>query len=259
LGILTLPDQAQIIFMDTPGIHIPHHRLGEFMNEVAEQTLLDADVIVWIVDGSVTPTEEDRVIAERMGSLPEAERPPVLLVLNKVDLIPHDQIPQYLVAYQELLPAAELFPISAITGYQREELLRQILERIPEGPPYYDPEQVTDLYEREIAADLIREAALVHLRDEIPHGVAVRIDEYSERGDTGAYVVGTLFVERESHKGIVIGKGGAMLKTIGTTARKEIEAMSGRKVFLELRVKVNKNWRSDPDALRLFGYYIEKE
>ncbi|HZW02515.1 MAG TPA: KH domain-containing protein, partial [Anaerolineaceae bacterium] len=146
-----------------------------------------------------------------------------------------------------------------LTGAGLPELLDTILERLPEGPPFFAPDQITDYYEREIAAELIREATLLHLRDEVPHGVAVRIDEFAERGENGAYIAATIFVERESQKGIVIGKSGEMLKRIGMTARKEIETMSGRKVFLEIRAKVNKNWRDNPDALRLMGYVSEKK
>jgi GTPase len=139
-------------------------------------------------------------------------------------------------------------------GLNLAELLSEILRHMPEGEPFYPPDQVTDLYERDIAADLIREAALIHLRDEVPHGVTVRIDEYTERNEHGAFIAATLFVERESHKPIVIGQGGEMLKKIGMTARQEIEKMSDRKVFLELRVKVRKNWRDDEKILRWFGY-----
>jgi GTPase len=256
LGILTF-EQAQIIFVDTPGMHIAKHKLGEYMNEVAAMTLSDADVIIWMVDGSVMPTEEDEIIAGKIKDLREA--PPVLVALNKIDQVPSNQVPEYQLAYQSLLPDAEVIPLSAATGYQRNHLMDRLVELLPEGEPFYDEDQVTDLYERDIAADLVREAALVHLREEVPHGIAVRVDEFTERGEDGAYIAATMFVERESHKGIVIGKGGEMLKRIGSTARKEIEAMSGRKVFLELRVKVNKNWRTNADALRLLGYFSDKE
>jgi GTPase len=149
--------------------------------------------------------------------------------------------------------------LSALSGYEVDHLTREMVERLPEGPPYYSEDQVTDLYERDIATELIREAALVHLRDEVPHSIAVRMDEYVERGETGALIRATLLVERDSQKGIAIGKGGEMLKAIGSTARREIESMSGRKVFLELRVKVNKNWRNDPFVLKLLGYMSEKK
>jgi GTPase len=256
LGIFT-HENIQIVFVDTPGIHIPRHKLGEFMNDVASMTLQDADVIIWMVDGSVMPVEEDEIIAGKLKELHDA--PPVILALNKVDQIPGSQVPEFQLAYQSLLPDAEIMPLSAATGFQRNQLMDRVIELLPEGEPFYDEEQITDLYERDIAADLVREAALVHLRDEVPHGIAVRVDEYTERGEEGAYIAATLFVERDSHKGIVIGKGGEMLKRIGSTARKEIEAMSDRKVFLELRVKVNKNWRTNTDALRMLGYFTEKE
>ncbi len=256
LGILTT-DNAQMVFVDTPGIHIPRHKLGEYMNEIAAATLEDADVIVWLVEGSAMPTEEDEIIAERLKAL--KRRPPVLLALNKIEQTPIEQIKEYETAYGSLLPDAELFTISARSSLHVEDLLQRMVELLPEGPPFYDPDQITDLYERDIAADLIREAALVHLRDEVPHGIAVRIDEFTERNETGAYIVATLFVERESHKGIVIGHGGEMLKKIGSDARRAIEVMSGRKVYLELRVKVNKNWRNSLDALRQFGYSSDKE
>jgi GTPase len=256
LGILT-SEKAQMVFVDTPGIHVPRHKLGEFMNDVATMTLQDADIIVWMVDGSVMPVEEDEIIAGKLKGL--REPPPVLLVLNKVDQISEKVIPEFELAYQSLLPDAEVFPLSALTGFQRNRLLDRMIELLPEGDRFYDEDQITDLYERDIAADLVRESALVHLRDEVPHGIAVRIDEFTERGEEGAFIAATLFVERESHKGIVIGKGGEMLKRIGSTARKEIEAMSSRKVFLELRVKVNKNWRTNTDALRMLGYFSDKE
>jgi GTP-binding protein Era len=254
LGILTL-DNAQVVFMDTPGLHIPEHKLGEYMNMVAEDALKEADVIVWLVEANSLPTAEDRLIAEKLRALKRL--PPVLLALNKVDLLPAGDLPRRLEEYQALLPQAETLAFSATTGQNREELLAAVLGLLPPGPPFFSPDQLTDYYERDIAAELIREAALLHLREEIPHGVAVRIDEYTERGETGAYIAATLFVERESHKAIAIGRGGEMLKQIGTTARQEIEAMSGRKVFLEIRVKVNKNWRNRPDALRWLGYYRE--
>jgi len=256
LGILTL-DQAQIIFMDTPGLHIPVHKLGEFMNRVAEESLEEADVLVWLVEVNRLPTEEDRLIGQRLRSL--ALRVPLILALNKVDLADGENLPAYQSAYEALAPqATKRVLLSATTGQGRDELLRAIIEHLPEHPPYYDPDQITDFYERDIAAELIREAALLHLRDEVPHAIAVRIDEYAERGEDAAYIYATIFVEKESQKPIVIGKGGEMLKKIGTTARMEIEAMSGRKVFLELRVKVSKNWRNQPEALRLMGYALRK-
>lgn len=254
LGILTL-ENAQIIFLDTPGLHNPHHKLGEYMCQVAIAALQDADVIVWLVDAGVLPQEEDRLLADLLK--PAAQRSPVILALNKADRMKENPA-QFLAAYQALLPSAIPLFLSASEAVGLHELLEEIVARLPAGKPYYDPELVTDLYEREIAADLVREAALHHLRDEIPHSIVVRIDEFTERGEKGAYIAATLLVEKDSQKGIVIGKGGGMLKKIGSHARREIEAMSGRKVFLELRVKVSKNWRNNPDALRLYGFTLEK-
>jgi GTPase len=256
LGILSL-DGAQIIFMDTPGIHKPVHKLGDYMNETAFQTLSDADVIVWLVDASETPRHEDQLAAERIAAV--VPLPPVILALNKIDLISTEQLKERERAFWELLPEATPFAVSAVDGQGEDALLEAIIARLPEGPEYYDVEQITDLYEREIAADLIREALLIHLNKEVPHATAVRIDEFKEREKNGAFIQATLYVERDSQKGILIGKGGSMIKKIGATARKAIEEMSGRKVFLDLRVKVNKNWRNNPDALQQFGFMVQKD
>jgi len=250
LGILTMED-AQLIFVDTPGVHLPRHKLGENMNQEAVDTLQDSDVTLFLVDASQPPDDEDRLLARHIQAM---NRPvPVLLVMNKCDLV-ESGCGENEPAYRDLAPAAEVVHISATTGENLDRLLATIRERLPESMPFFPAGQVTDLYEREIAADLIREAALHILRDEVPHGIAVRIDQYTERGDLGAYIEATLFVERESHKPIVIGQGGAMLKKIGTAARQNIEDMSGRKVYLRLRVKVRKNWRDDEKVLRRFGY-----
>lgn len=256
LGILT-DEHAQVVFMDTPGLHLPVHKLGEYMNQVAEDSLRDADVICWLVDASAPPTDEDRQVAERLKAL--KNRAPVILVLNKVDVVNAGVLAERSEAFQSLLPLTKTLPISAITGQNCDILLQEILTHLPEGEAFFSEDQVTDFYERDIAAELIREAALNHLREEIPHGLAVRIDEFTERHTGGAYIHATLLVERETHKGIVIGRNGDMLKRIGSSARGEIESMSGRKVFLELKVKVNANWRNRPDALRWLGYIRDKD
>jgi GTP-binding protein Era len=251
LGILTT-SEMQIIFMDTPGVHQPLNRLGEFMNEEALSTLEDADLLLWLMDLSQQPHAEDHLLAEKMNLVPDL--PPVILVMNKIDQVAPHVLQERVAAYQQLMPQAESVRISALSGEGVDTLLEACLKYLPNGPLYYDPEQVTDLYEREIAIDLIREAALVRLRDEVPHEMAIRLDSYEDRGESAAYIAATLFVNRESHKGIVIGKGGSMLKTIGSNARQEIEKLTGRKVYLELRVKVSKNWRDDPEMLRRLGY-----
>ncbi len=173
---------------------------------------------------------------------------------NKSDLIKPNIEKRLTVKFEEWLTDSEIFFVSALNGAGVQQLKLRIIELLPESPPFYDQDQVTDLYERQIAADLIRESALNMLRDEIPHGLAVRIDDYLERGEKGARIEATLFVERESHKAIVIGRGGEMAKKIGSAARIEIEKMSGRKVYLQLRIKVRKNWRNDEKILKRFGY-----
>jgi GTP-binding protein Era len=251
LGILTLED-AQVIFVDTPGVHHPRHRLGEKMNTAAEDVLQDCDLILFVVDISDPPSDEDRLLAGKIQAF--KKETPVILVANQVDRVDSSLAQERAVAYQELASMDTTLFVSATRGDHLDELLAAIAEHLPEGPELYPEGQVTDLYERDLAGELIREACLVILRDEVPHGITVRIDQYLEREEKGAYIEATVFVERESHKGIVIGQGGVMLKQIGTRARQEIEAMSSRKVFLRLRVKVRKNWRDDEKLLRWFGY-----
>jgi GTP-binding protein Era len=251
LGILTLED-AQVVFVDTPGLHIPQHKLGEYMNEDAAAALEHCDLIVWMVDVNEAPTEEDRLIAGRLAKI--SHRPPVILALNKKDRLKREDLPDRQAEYLALLPEGEPLALCAFSEVDTRRLLDEVLAHLPQGAPFYEEEQVTDLYEREIAMDLIREAALVHLRDEVPHALGVRIDEYKERNPGLNYIAATLLVERESHKGIVIGQGGEMLKRIGSTARRSIEAMTGVKVFLELHVKVSKDWRDNPAILKTLGY-----
>ena len=254
LGILTT-DDAQLIFVDTPGIHNPRHKLGTFLNQEAQESLEGVDVILWLVDASAKPAEEDNQIASLLARTPR--RTPLVLAANKIDLIPAEVLPPRLEAYQALLnKEAQVISISATENQNLDQLQALLISLSPVRPPEYDEEQVTDSYERDIAADLIREACLHRLREEVPHGVGVRIDEFAERENGMLYIAATVFVERESQKGIVIGEGGKMLKQIGSSARKEIEEMGGRPVFLELRVKVLKGWRNDENALRRLGYKI---
>jgi GTP-binding protein Era len=243
LGILTR-DDGQIVFVDTPGLHKPHHKLGEYMNQKAREVLVDSDLILFIVDGSkTTPHDEDLIIIDLLNEM--QIHPPVILIINKIDRIEADTVKEREIVYHGLYPQAISAQVSATRGDNLDNLIELILSNLPEGDPFYPEDQITDLYEREIAADLIRAAALIHLKDEVPHAIAIRIDEYTERNNHGVYIAVTIIVERDSQKGIVIGKGGKMLKRIGTTARHEIESMSGRKAFLRLRVKVRKNWRND--------------
>ncbi len=254
LGILTT-EEAQVVFVDTPGIHNPVHKLGVYMNAVAEDALLDADVILWLVSVDQPPTSEDRQIASILKNLRRTK--PIILVLNKIDAI--RDIAGHKQQFLDLLPSAEPMAISAQKKVNTSELLTMIVSRLPEGQPFFDPDQVTDLYEREIASDLVREACLKLLKEEVPHSLAVRVDEFTDRSDSLAYISATLIVDRESQKSIVIGKGGSMLKEIGSLARQEIEEMTSRKIYLELRVKVQKNWRDDPQMLKVLGYTLKEE
>lgn len=256
LGILTTP-HAQLVFVDTPGVHVPQSKLGQFFNQEAQEALVGVDIILVLVDASSDPDANDERIAALLGSM--RRKPGVVLGLNKTDLLSGDVLQRRREAYVSLFGDVPLLAFSATRRDGLDELVNVLSGLLPERPPEYPEDQLTDLYEREIAAELIREAALIFLRDEVPHALAVRIDEYTERKEEGAYISATLFVERESQKGIVIGDGGAMIKKIGMGARKEIESMSGRRVFLDLRVKVAKNWRDDDDALRRFGYKIKSK
>jgi GTPase len=254
LGILTT-ETYQMVFVDTPGLHNPRHKLGEFLNQEARDALDGVDAVLWLVDSTIDPSEEDQGIASLLPP-----RVPLVLALNKMDLVSAEGLAARRVAYHAILPReAEMVNLSATRGDGLPDLLTLLVSFLPVREPEFDPEQVTDLYEREIAADLIREAALLKLRDEVPHGLAVRIDEFKERDNGMAYIAATLFVERESQKGIVIGEGGRMLKSIGSAAREEIESMGGRRVFLELRVKVLKDWRNDEEWLRRFGYKLSEK
>ena len=256
LGILTRED-AQLIFVDTPGIHTARHKLGRFLNQEAEEALHGVDVILFLVEASAEPTEEDSQIAALLEK--SARRIPLVLAVNKIDLITDGNLVHRLEAYKGLLQkGVQTVSISAAHGDGLPELVKLLIDNCPVRPAEYEEGQITDLYEREIASDLIREAALLKLRDEVPHGIAVRVDDFKERENGLAYIAATIFVERESQKGIVIGEGGKMLKQIGTKARQEIESMGGHKVFLELRVKVEKDWRNNENALKRFGYKIKK-
>jgi GTP-binding protein Era len=252
LGILTI-QSAQVIFVDTPGLHHPQHKLGEYMNQHALEIFKDADLILFIVDGSeTTPHEEDRILVNYLETMPVP--PPVIMAINKMDKIEPNILSERRANYSALYPPAHSVLVSATRSDNLDHLLHEIIERLPEGARFYPEDQITDLYEREIAADLIRAACLLHLRNEVPHAIALRIDEYSQRSHGAVFIAATIFVERDSQKGIVIGSGGKMLKRIGSTARREIESMTGEQVYLQLRVKVHQNWRNDENELRRFGF-----
>jgi GTP-binding protein Era len=251
MGILSL-EGAQIVFVDTPGFHQPIHKLGEKMVKEALRTIEDSDLYLFLVDISQEPHEEDRLLAQHLAGTRRSLK--IILALNKADLNSVDRNENYQDLYTDFIPSAEAIMISAANGDNLDDLISLIASHLPEGPAFFPEDQLTDLYEREIAADLIREALLFNLRAEVPHSIAVRIDEFKDRDERTSYIAATLFVERDSQKGIVIGQGGKKLKQIGIDARQKIEELTGRKVYLTLRVKLRKNWRNDEAALNLFGY-----
>ena len=245
-------DEYQMIFVDTPGLHAPKDKLSQFINSEAVSALSDADLILFLVDGSQKPDEEDRKLADLVHEAQKEDS--VLLVINKIDLVDSKTLSAHRKLYQALFPEAPVIQISAQTGKGISELIDTIVERLPEGPMYFPEEQITQTYERDIAAELIRAACMDLLEDELPYSIAVRTDEYSERENGAVYIKATIFVERDAQKAIVIGRNGEMIKRIGTLARTEIEAMNGKKVFLELYVKTRKNWKNDPAFLREVGF-----
>jgi GTP-binding protein Era len=261
LGILTLARErgdladAQIIFVDTPGIHRPLHKLGEYMVETAIGSIPDADVVVFLVDVSRPPSDEDRQIADILRA---QCRVPVLVAMNKVDLLPAEQVTSRVEAYQALGESDEWLPVSALRGENRDRLLEMIIERLPCGPRYYPEEQVTDQQLRFMAAELVREQVLRHLRQEVPHSVAVVVEEFKERSEDLTYISANIFVERDTQKGIILGHRGVMIKRIGGDARREIEELLGSRVYLELWVKVRKKWRKDEQELRRLGYAVPR-
>ena len=245
-GILNR-DDAQVVFVDTPGLHQPRSRLGDYMVEAARRAIPDADVICFVVDATEPPSAQDRRIAQ----LVKRSGKPAILALNKVDVARHADVT--LQQFRELGPWDAEVAVSATRQEGIAGLLEEIVARLPLGPRLFPLEQVTDLSERERVAEFVREKVLLHTQQEVPHGVAVEIEEWERRGER-LYIRATVNVERDGHKGIIIGENGQMLKRIGAAARFEIERMLGRPVFLDLWVKVRKDWRSDPASLRWLGY-----
>lgn len=249
-GVLTLED-SQLIFIDTPGIHKPKHRLGDFMMKVAQNTLKEVDLILFMVNAQEGYGRGEEFIVEKLQNV----KTPVFLVINKIDLIHPDKLLEFIESYKEKFNFAEIVPISALEGNNIEKLLEQIKEKMPEGPQFYPADQVTDHPERFIVSELIREKALHLTREEIPHSTAVVIEKMERQPEKDmVHVMATIIVERDSQKGIIIGKQGSMLKEIGKRARLDIENLLGSKVFLELWVKVQKDWRNKASQLRDFGF-----
>src|SRR4051812_28148082 len=249
-GVLTTND-TQYIFIDTPGIHKPKHKLGDFMMKVAQNTLKEVDVILFMVNAEEGFGRGEEFIIEKFQSV----KTPIFLIINKIDRIHPDQLLEVIVSYKEKYPFAEIIPISALQGNNVETLLEQVKRYLPEGPLFYPADQVTDHPERFIVSELVREKALHLTREEVPHTLAVVLEKMErEQNKDMVHVMATIIVERDSQKGIIIGKQGKMLKEIGKRARIDIENLLGSKVFLELWVKVQKDWRNKASQLRDYGF-----
>ncbi len=251
-GVYTTED-AQIVFLDTPGIHKPFSKLGDYMVKAAESALDEVDVVLFMTDASEKLGGGDRYIIERL----RRTETPVFLVLNKIDKVHPDDLLPVIDTYKALHHFAEIVPVSALLGNNVSTLLEQVIRYLPEGPMYYPADQVTDHPEQFVCAELIREKILWLTREEVPHSVAVEIESMS-RGDNGVVRIGAIiYVERDSQKGILIGKNGSMLKEIGRQAREEMERLLGSKIFLELWVKVKKDWRNREAILKSLGYRLD--
>ena len=249
--VYTDSDKGQIVFLDTPGIHQAKNKLGEYMMTVAKKTMEDVDCLLWLVEPDAKIKKGEEEIA---NSLKNA-RVPVILVINKVDTIKKDEVLEVIDAYRKLLDFAEIVPVSAMKGTNTDTLLDVIFKCLPFGPMYYDEDTITDQTEREIVAEMIREKALYLLKNEVPHGIAVSVDQMKTRkGGKMVDIDATIVCEKDSHKGIIIGKQGAMLKRIGTDARYEIEHFLDQKVNLKLWVKVKKDWRESDFLLQNYGF-----
>lgn len=242
-------EEGQIVFVDTPGIHKAKNKLGEYMVNVAERTLNEVDVVLWLVEPTTFIGAGEQHIAKQLGKV----KTPVVLVINKVDMVKREEILTFIDAYRKIYDFAEIVPVSARSGENTDALIEVIMKYLPYGPQFYDEDTITDQPERQIVAELIREKALHCLNDEIPHGIAVAIDKMTY-GKKLVEIDATIICERDSHKGIIIGKQGVMLKKIGSTARFEIERLLESKVNLKLWVKVKKDWRDSDFLIKNFGY-----
>ena len=245
-------EEGQIVFVDTPGIHKAKNKLGEYMVHVAERTLNEVDVVLWLVEPSTFIGAGERHIVEQL----EKVNTPVILVINKTDMVKKDDVFAFIDAYQKIYKFAAIVPVSARNGDNTGELLKVIFKYLPYGEPFYDEDTITDQPERQLVAEIIREKALHTLNEEIPHGIAVSIDKMKRRKNI-TDIEATIICERDSHKGIIIGKQGAMLKKIGTNARFEIERLLDSQVNLQLWVKVKNNWRESDFMIKNFGYSRE--
>ena len=244
-------EEGQIVFLDTPGIHKAKNKLGEYMVNVAERTLKEVDVVLWLVEPTDFIGKGEKHIAEQL----KKANVPVILIMNKIDMVDKDKIPGFLENYREICDFVDMIPVCALRGVNMDKVIRAIMKYLPYGPKYYDDETVTDQPQRQIVAEMIREKALRCLEEEIPHGIAVSIDVMKERPDGMIMdIEATIICERESHKGIIIGKGGTMLRKIGSQARRDAEKMLEMQVNLQLWVKVKKDWRDSDFMIKNFGY-----
>ena len=249
--VYTDVDRGQIVFVDTPGIHKAKNKLGEYMVNVAENTLKDVDVILWLVEPTNFIGAGERHIAEQLKKVTV----PVILIINKIDMVKREEILEFIDTYRQIYDFAEIIPASALHGDNQDTIIDMIFKYLPYGPMFFDEDTVTDQPERQIVAELIREKALHALDEEIPHGIAVSVEKMKHRKGTKMMdIEATIICERDSHKGIIIGKQGAMLKKIGSNARFEIEKMLDQKVNLQIWVKVKKDWRDSDILMKNFGY-----
>lgn len=244
-------ENYQIVFLDTPGIHKPKHKLGEYMVKMANKTLNEVDVILFLVTPDEAVGAGDKYIIDQL----KAVNTPVILVINKADAFKNENIAKTIESYTKEFNFKEVIPISALTGKNVDELVRLIVENLPEGPQYFPSDMITDQPEKFIVSEIIREKILKNLNEEVPHGTAVEIISMKEEKTSKLININaTIYCEKDSHKAIIIGKGGLMLKKIGQSAREDIEALLGSKIYLELWVKVKKDWRDSPSTLRDLGY-----
>lgn len=247
-------EKGQIIFLDTPGIHKAKNKLGKYMVDVAANTLKEVDVILWLVEPTTYIGAGEQEIAKKLNQV----KTPIILIINKIDTVKKDQLPLFIEAYKNICPFAEIIPVSALKKLNTDTVIEQVFKYLPYGPMYYDEDTVTDQPMRQIAAEMVREKALRCLKDEIPHGIAVTIEKMQERPNGLVDIEASIICERDSHKGIIIGKGGEMLKKIASAARFEIERMMGQKVNLKVWVKVRKDWRDSDILMKNYGYTEDK-
>lgn len=250
-------EEGQIIFLDTPGVHKPKSKLGDVMNRMVESALKEVDLILFLIDASEKRGPGDEFIIEKLKKV----RTPVYLVINKIDKVSPEDLLPLIDEYRSLYDFAQIVPVSALQGNNVNRLMEQILQELPEGPMYYPPDMVTDHPERFVVAELIREKILQLTREEVPHSIAVVIDQMKQRENNPQIVdiYATIYTERDSQKGILIGHKGSLLKEIGKRAREDIERLLGSRVYLNLWIKVKKDWRNQENYIRNFGFYVEDE